>query len=77
VESSRGGCDVIPTCDVGAVQVWVERWKERKQKESGEQVARLPSGFPPANQLPPSLQPPPPPESGVAVEGEEVEWGWT
>ena len=52
---------------------WIEKWKKKKEKESGKHVTHLPPSFPPVSQLPPSLHPPM--VGGMVVEDRVVEWG--
>lgn len=57
--------------NVDDINDWLEKWKTKKKiRNKEERKYRLPSGFPPVNELPPSLQPP--------IDGpklEELEWG--
>eukprot|EP00112_Aurelia_sp_Birch-Aquarium-sp1_P013538 Seg2875.6 transcript_id=Seg2875.6/GoldUCD/mRNA.D3Y31 product="Zinc finger matrin-type protein 5" protein_id=Seg2875.6/GoldUCD/D3Y31 len=69
------------TCtDSFDVESWVSNWRKKhpdKGKESRELSSKywLPPGFPPLNELPPSLHPTPKTPKGHVSPEDKVEWG--
>lgn len=59
------------TTNLNTVHKWIENWKKEKGDKNVSEY-QLPLGFPPFDQLPPSLQPPLLDENNTL---EDVEWG--